>query len=70
MSFLYVVGLAFVVLITGLIGSGNNGVAFVAACIFFPSATALYFAPAIAANTRGHPNTTSISSLIFLLAGH
>jgi len=67
MSFLYVLGLAFLVLITGLIGNGNNNIAFVAACIFFPSAIALYFIPGIIASRRSHPNATSIFILNLLL---
>lgn len=67
MSFLYIVGLAFVVLVTFLIGSGTNNVAYAATWVFFPSAIALYFAPGIVAGTRGHPNATSIFILNFLL---
>lgn len=59
--------LGLVCLISFLIGSGNNGIAMVATFVFFPSAIALYFYPAICA-VGEHPKATPIFALN-LLAG-
>lgn len=67
MSFIYIVGLAILVLITGLIGSGTNTNALIAAWVFFPAAICLYFAPALLALSRAHPKTSAISILNLLL---
>ncbi|WP_376916588.1 superinfection immunity protein [Paraburkholderia sp. OAS925] len=53
--------------VTGLIGSGTNGIALVCAIIFFPAAIALYFSPAFAAAHRKHPNRVAIFVLNLLL---
>ena len=59
--------LAAVCLVSFLIGSGNNSIALIASIVFFPSAIALYFYPAICAIGE-HPKATPIFALN-LLAG-
>ncbi|MBB1617009.1 hypothetical protein A9978_31625 [Pseudomonas sp. UMC65] len=59
--------LGLVCLVSYLIGSGNNGIAMIATVVFFPSAIALYFYPAICALGE-HPKATPIFALN-LLAG-
>lgn len=66
-SFLLILVLAFVVAATAAIGSGTNSAALVATIMFFPSAFALYFAPAILANTRKHSQIMPITVLNTLL---
>lgn len=59
--------LGIVCLVSYLIGSGTNSFALVASIVFFPSAIALYFYPAICA-VGEHPKATPIFALN-LLAG-
>jgi len=67
MPFVWILGLIIVVIVSGLIGSGTNDIAKVAAVIFFPSVIALYFSPTIVAFNRGHQNRTPIALLNFFL---
>ena len=67
MSFAVIIGLIFLVAVTGAIGSGTNAAALVATIIFFPAAIALYFAPTIIANRRDHENMVGIGVLNFFL---
>lgn len=60
MAIARLIGLIAITLITYAIGGGNNGIAAVAAVVFFPSAIALYFLPTIEANINTQPNTMSI----------
>lgn len=68
MAIARLIGLAFLTLITYGIGSGNNGIAAVAAVVFVPSALALYFLPSIEASINQNPNWMSIF-LVNLLLG-
>jgi hypothetical protein len=60
MHIIAVLGLALVVLVTGLIGSGTNDLAMLCTVIFVPAAIALYFSPSIVARVRSHPNRAAI----------
>ncbi len=67
MSFFAILALALVVAATAAIGSGTNTASVVAVIIFVPSIIALYFAPAILANWRKHPQRMPIAVLNTLL---
>jgi len=67
MKILVLVLLALVCLVSYLIGSGTNGIALFASIVFFPTAIALYFYPAICAAGE-HPKVAPIFALN-LLAG-
>jgi hypothetical protein len=67
MSFLWIVGLIVVVVVTAAVGQGTNELALISTWIFFPAAIALYFAPSVVAATRKHPNTMSIFLLDLFL---
>jgi hypothetical protein len=67
MSFALILMLALVTFVTALVGSGTNEIALVATIMFFPSAIALYFSPAVVAGVRRHTNALPIFVLNFLL---
>lgn len=67
MTVLWILGLVVLVTITGLIGSGANGIAMVCAIIFFPASVALYFSPTLVAFHRRHPNRVAIFVLNLML---
>lgn len=67
MSLAWVIGLIAVVLISGAVATGSNGLALLAVCIFFPAAVALYFVPAMVAFQRGHVNRVAILVLDLFL---
>ncbi|WP_204117398.1 superinfection immunity protein [Paraburkholderia sp. C35] len=67
MSIAWILGLVALVLVTGLIGSGTNGIALVCAIIFFPASVALYFSPTFVAVHRKHPNRVAIFVLNLML---
>ena len=60
MSFVWIVALIVIVVVTAAVGQGTNGLALISTVIFFPSALALYFSPGIVAATRSHPNRMPI----------
>lgn len=60
MSFVWIVALIVIVVVTAAVGQGTNGLALISTVIFFPAAIALYFSPGIVAATRGHPNRMPI----------
>lgn len=66
MSFLAILALGVVCLVTFAIGSGTNDAAKVAAFVFIASALALYAAPSLVAASRKHRNTTGIVVLNIL----
>lgn len=67
MTIVWILGLLALVTVTGLIGSGTNGIALICTIIFFPAAIALYFSPAFAAAHRKHPNRVAIFVLNLML---
>ncbi len=66
-SFMGVLGLGLLVLVSFGIGQGTNELAAVATFVFFAGSVALYFAPAWVANRRKHPQATAITVLNILL---
>lgn len=67
MSFVWIIVLVIIVVVTAAVGQGTNGFALIATWIFFPAAIALYFAPGIVAATRSHPNRMPIFLLDLFL---
>lgn len=67
MTFVRLIGLVLLVLISFLIGSGTNEIAAVFAAVFFIAAPALYMLPTYEGWTREQPNLTAIALLNILL---
>ncbi len=66
-SFLKIIALALVVLVSYPIAQGTNGASVVATGVFFIGSAVLYFCPAIVAFSRDHPNCISIVVVDVLL---
>jgi hypothetical protein len=67
MSFLYVLGLGLVVLVSYPIASGTNTAAAVATGVFFIGSLVLYFCPTVVASAREHPRKVPVIILNVLL---
>jgi hypothetical protein len=67
MTFVAIVVLGFVVAVSYVIGNGTNGVAMLAAIVFFPAAIAFYLAPSWVAYRFVHRNRVAIYVLNILL---
>lgn len=67
MSILGIIALSFFVFVCYLIGQGTNTFALLATIGFFIGSIALYFSPSIVANSRKHPNLTSVFVLNLFL---
>ncbi|MBA3668647.1 MAG: superinfection immunity protein [Sphingomonas sp.] len=67
MSFVWIVALIVIVVVTAAVGQGTNQLALLSTWIFFPAAITLYFAPGIVAATRNHPNRMPIVLLDLFL---
>lgn len=67
MSFLYVLGLGLVVLLSYPVANGTNSAAAVATGVFLIGSVVLYFCPSIVAAAREHPRKVPVIILNVLL---